>query len=680
MKDLEKRVAHVSDVQDLQGRLAALEVRCALQRHEGLHATASAATEPEKGESLGQWPLASSARHLSQTSKQEKQDREAFADWSQYLNPYNISFKPTMWHLMLESCASKYKDHVPGSTSEEREAVLLKCAATIGQTDEVFAILQKHPHLADQALAAAAFGNAAFTTLTGSEPNYFYITPLAERPRALANSKLDSRLEIVRRLFSQGASGNSTFIDQGIDLVRKKKLDMDKRMMRLVSWGSLRRWLLVEPLDEKVLQFDVLNYGFRSFLLYGKMVSSGFLVYPLAAMQYAMEHPLVLEETSSEGKTMLMEASSAPEPVPFQCLLEEAKVQQTFAQMSAKGENAAMLAAQAGFLNNSAELEELKVEKEMEDTHGVYHFQYMLLLVVGLHIAFAVVNLVCARGRTRHLLDFLMKIFILTACNTLIHYALVPGLLLRPDVLLQVSCNICLPCSWPIFALLAAAFSAFMLYDLQSAFADAKKGVVDNQTVTAVNIYQDPKVPISQCMQTFLLSSIFACVYYSAMVEPIEMTLFSRFFWACSLFVQYHISLNSFRPDSETSFTTISRWALRLDDSQATNHDLWVALLRQDSLSEAGEDASPRLRLSQAEVVLRFFMCDLLRKIEHQGTLFGPICSPIYPPPVPRDPSFSLSRLLLKPEVTCPTASIGSLSCTRSQSTWQPLGQRVTLR
>ena len=80
------------------------------------------------------------------------------------------------------------------------------------------------------------------------------------------------------------------------------------------------------------------------------------------------------------------------------------------------------------------------------------------------------------------------------------------------------------------------------------------------------------------------------------MTEPIGMTLFSRFFWACSLLVQYYISLNSFRPDSETSFTNISRWALRLDDSQATNHDLWVALLGQDPLSE-GEDASSRPRL-----------------------------------------------------------------------------------
>ena len=33
VKDLEKRVATVSDVQDLQSRLAALEVRCAIQHH-----------------------------------------------------------------------------------------------------------------------------------------------------------------------------------------------------------------------------------------------------------------------------------------------------------------------------------------------------------------------------------------------------------------------------------------------------------------------------------------------------------------------------------------------------------------------------------------------------------------------------------------------------------------------
>lgn len=610
MKDLEKRVATASDVQDLQKRLAALEVRRAMQH--------AAATEPEKDESLA-WP-SNSARHLSQT--QEKQDHEAFDDLSGYFHADNRTYKLYMQNAMASSCP---REAFPGSSSEEREAQLLTCAAIAGQKDEAFAVLRKHPHLADLALAAAAFGDVAFTTTNEDESSiYFSITSEA---RARAKSNLGSRLEIVRHLFTQGHSGNSTFIDQGIDLVRKKKVDIDKRMIRLVSWGSLRRWLLVEPLKVSQSQGAFgLTRGFEIFLNYRKMADplqhpTYSLVYPKAAMQYSMENPQVLEEKSSEGKTMLMEASlirstgDPDRPDPFHCLLAEAKVQQTpIDQMSTQGENAAMLAAQAGFSDNSGELEELKLEKEMEETSRVYHFQYMLLLVVGLHIAFAVMGLACHCGdtgdkqeRTDHVLDFLLKIFILTGCNALIHYALVPGLLLRPHMLLQVSCNLSLPCSWPIFALLAAAFSAFMINDLRSAFAEAKKGVVGSQTVTAVNCYQDPKVPISHCMQTFLLSSIFVCVYYTAMSEPIEMTLFSRFFWACSLFVQYYISLNSFRPDSKPSFTTISRWALRLDDSQATNHDLWAALLRQDPLSE-GEDASSRLRLSQAEVVLRFCM------------------------------------------------------------------------
>ena len=606
MKDLEKRVASVSDVQDLQRRLAALEVRCAMH-----HSTA--ATEPEKGESLA-WP-SKSARHLSQTEKQD----HAFDDLSQYFHIDNQTYKLYMQNAMSRSCP---REELPGSTSEEREAQLLTCAATVGHKDEAFAVLRKHPHLADLALAAAAFGDFAFTTMNEDEGSVYF--PIISEVRARAKSYLGNRLEIVRHLFTQGASGNSTLIDQGIDLVRKKKADIDKRMIRLVSWGSLRRWLLVEPLKVSGPQGAFgLARGFEIFLNYRKMADPVrnplySLVYPKAAMQYSMENPQVLEEKSSEGKTMLMEASLVRftgDPDPFQCLLAEAKVQQTpIDQMSTQGENAAMLAAQAGFSDASSELEELKVEKEMEETSRVYHFQYMLLLVVGLHIAFAVVGLACHCGdtgdkqeRTDHVLDFLLKIFILTGCNALIHYALVPGLLLQPHMLLQVSCNLSLPCSWPIFALLTAAFSAFMINDLRSAFAEAKKGVVGSQTVTAVNCYQDPKVPISHCMQTFLLSSIFVCVYYSAMSEPIEMTLFSRFFWACSLFVQYYISLNSFRPDSKPSFTTISRWALRLDDSQATNHDLWVALLRQDPLSE-GEDASSRRRRSQAEVVLRFCM------------------------------------------------------------------------
>ncbi|CAE7654598.1 unnamed protein product [Symbiodinium sp. CCMP2456] len=533
VKDLEKRVATVSDVQDLQSRLAALEVRCAMQHR----ATAAAATEPDKGE-LMPWPSSNSARHLSQT--QEKQDHEASDVLSRFFHTDNKTYKLRMRGAMAGAGMppSTWKT-LPGSTSEERDAQKLTCAATVGYKDEAFAVLQKHPQLADLALAAAAFGHVAFTNMDDYDPDSVTEAALkfeSAKVTRLAEDNLGSRLEIVRRLFThftQG-SGNATFMDQGLDLARKKKIDVDKRMMRLVSWGLLRRWLLVEPLDLSVTgggPFLADGFqNFQNFLTYRETWEMGpgeGLVYPKAAMQYSMENPQVLEEKSSEGKTMLMEASSVRfrhntgDTDPFKCLLAEAKLQETpIDQMSAKGETAAMLAAQAGLLDNSKELEELKVEKEIEDTSRVYHFQYMLLLVVGLHIAFAAVGLACSysdtgdkQERTGHLLDCLVKIVILTACNGLIHYALLPGLLLRPDVLLQVSCNLYLPSSWPIFALLAAAFSAFMINDLRSALAEAKKGVVGSQTVTAVNIYQDPKVPISHCLQTFVLSSIFvACI------------------------------------------------------------------------------------------------------------------------------------------------------------------------
>ncbi|CAE7797092.1 unnamed protein product [Symbiodinium sp. CCMP2592] len=403
VKDLEKRVASVSDVQDLQSRLAALEARCAKQHH------ATSAT-PEKREPLA-WP-SSSARHLSQT--QENQDHDAFDDGSRYLYTGNqtykydkwTTYKGEMWNAILMSCPI---EHLPGITLEEREAQQLICAATVGQKDEAFAALKKHPHLADLALAAAAFGDVAFIGID-KEGEIDYAFQHKAKVRARAESNLGSRLEIVRHLFTQGASGNSTFIDQGIDFARKNKVDIDKRMIRLVSWGSLRRWLLVKPL---ILSnsFDnaTLADGFEIFLNWRKMadpaavsapsLASYALVYPKAAMQYSTENPQVLEEKSSEDKTMLMEASSgnfAGDPDRFQCLLAEAKLRQTpIDQMSATGENAAMLAAEAGFLDHSKELEDLKAEKELEDTSGVYHFQYMLLLVVGLHLAFAVVGLQC---------------------------------------------------------------------------------------------------------------------------------------------------------------------------------------------------------------------------------------------------------------------------------------------
>ena len=209
-----------------------------------------------KGESLQgkkslAWPSSNSARHLSQT--QEKQDPEAFDDGSRYFLTGNqtskgdkwTEFKLAMFGPMRFSCPI---EHLPGKSLEEREAQQLTCAATVGHKDEAFAVLQKHPHLADQALAAAAFGVAAFTTMDEYEPGTNPYMAIMLKLAAIAESNLGSRLEIVRHLFTQGASGNSTFIEQGLDFVRRKKVSVDKRMMQLLSWGSLRRWLLFQPL------------------------------------------------------------------------------------------------------------------------------------------------------------------------------------------------------------------------------------------------------------------------------------------------------------------------------------------------------------------------------------------------------------------------------------------------
>jgi len=213
-------------------------------------------------------------------------------------------------------------------------------------------------------------------------------------------------------------------------------------------------------------------------------------------------------------------------------------------------------------------------------------------------------------ARYGHLEIFVDKTLILTGCNVAVNYAAAPEILGQISVMMEVPWNIEPTSSWPILCFLILVFVGFAFYDLVHSARMASDGPLPRE-VTAVNIYEDPKVPMSTCIQTFLLSGVFLGVYAGALLKPVQMTLFSRALWALSLFVQAYVTA-VFRQEelefgswSTARLASLGRWAVRLDD-QANQHGLWASLLSKAWLEEADSRAP---KLSRAEVYTRFFMC-----------------------------------------------------------------------
>lgn len=420
---------------------------------------------------------------------------------------------------------------------------------------------------------------------------------------------LDSRIEIVRRLFTEGASGNSSFLDVGFELAMKEVIQVEPALLRLLTWGTLRRWLVTG--DETKDNLWNLHVTLES-------IKHGLIEGPANVFQYAIDHPKFLNERSSDDRTLLMEAISLhscpkrgnkdPCEESFfrvKSLHEELGV--SFTAMDQGGKNAVMVGAQHGALDKAKSLQSAMLEEEMKKQPWIYHFNFMLSFVLVLHIALVLVTLLfdyCSGGWEWWLVrDFLMKTGLLTACNVLIQYLVVPEVLLNPKAMLEIYYNIHMPHSWPIFALLTAIFIVYTIYDLKDAVTLEQKDFAD-PSVQAVNVYQDPKVSILTCMHTFLLSCIFVCVYWNKVVGPVQMNLFTRFCWAFALFVQYYLS-SKFRssPKASKEFGYFGRWAVCLDDQCGNN--LWAVLLKKGKLEADGETAP---LLSQPEVLLRFFM------------------------------------------------------------------------
>ncbi|CAE7736503.1 unnamed protein product [Symbiodinium necroappetens] len=651
-KQLETRLAAQEErlAKDFEKRLAAHEDRLTRleQRYETGHSKRPSVTAEEPRSEMPKSPKTLPRRLQHHAADQPKKTiEENFDSFASYLRgqeaPAMLSAMPWVTCLLAVNTYGEFpsadKDmncnDISDLTDAEKATITY---SAIGFKAKLFAVLEKHHgdvRLHDLAVASAAFGIAVLPHFPPGVKSAMGLGNLLRPIEIAASSNLDDRLEIARHLLTQYSTGNLTFVGFGLEMVRKKVITVEPEMLRVVAWGTLRWWLIKPSADSDCDYANSAYYVQSGGLQSALRNMEGFAdlsksltnettfkeTYPAFAIQYAVEHPEVLDEKTSDGLTMMMEASKLRSckvnDLAFTGLLEAHEMlDMPINTMAEWGKDAAMLAEEAGYANRSAILEEKVLEKDLEDTPFVYHFPYMALLILGSHIVLFLVSMIFIFGHgsgsvTRatlatHGQDFVMKIVVFMACNALIMSSTAPALLLRPGSLLKVSCNLHVPSSWPIFFLLGVAFLVFVILDFRKANDLAQGQGPVAKTVTAENIYQDPKVPILTCLHTFVLSCVFVCVYWSALVQPIEMNLFSKFLWSCSLFVQYYIS-SKFKEESRIlSFASLSRWAVRLDDQE--NNELWAVLLRQSKMADGAVNGQIP-RLSRVEVLLRFAMC-----------------------------------------------------------------------
>ncbi|CAE7213443.1 DGA1 [Symbiodinium natans] len=292
-----------------------------------------------------------------------------------------------------------------------------------GNEERLFSVLEKHPDqdLKDLALASAAFGLPVVRRIIDDELDRAFF----EMQYAKEEWRLGSRKEIVRRLFTDGASGNSNFVDVGFKLAMKEELQVEPELLRLLTWGTLRRWLLPSLSTAKSNPFSSF-FGFQMALQQAKL-GHGIKGLPASVFQYAIDHPEFLDERSSEDRTLLMEASSLHscaepgkddppdnQPALARRLQEEDPCQLpyytvksmhealgvSFTAMDEVGKNAAMVAAQHGALDRAKGLQSAMLEEEMKKQPWIYHFPFMLSFVLVLHMALALVTLLfdCCSG------------------------------------------------------------------------------------------------------------------------------------------------------------------------------------------------------------------------------------------------------------------------------------------
>mmetsp|Transcript_44707 Transcript_44707/g.104161 ORF Transcript_44707/g.104161 Transcript_44707/m.104161 type:complete len:726 (+) Transcript_44707:76-2253(+) len=581
----------------------------------------------------------------------DSQDHE----WYQYLTGSETMRGDNSIGFFLYSSANLFKKLDPTFSSPHWLAnirqfgksprVNVQAVAQTGDKALLVEFLENHPGLVDVALASAAVGAAAYMPelggpaleMRGMRSYNAYYDGLAGDLASALEWNLDARKELVRDLFTRGASGNTTFMNQVFQKYLEEDIQIPEDMMHVLAWGQLRILLgLVKASGSLAPQNTSCNNftdalaalavtSLKSLSVRTKILPSLSDV-PPSLLDYIVKNPHILQERTSHGRTLLMEASvmqGCGEKGNWSDSRTFEVVKGLYAQLDEPvdavtdaGETASWLAGMEGYLNRSKELEESKASVEEKQTPLVFHFQNMFCLVFALHVGVGLANLLfglCRPGADptttlRKTSMFLVKVSILALVNVVIKYQ---GLLLywftQPVFFFHfvsvVSVNIDVMCSWKLFVVLLVLLLLFASQDFKKACT--MPHAASATKVKSTNMYEDPNVPFWRCLATFLLASLFLAVYASSVLILVKMTLFSRFFWSCSLLLQTYLCLEPNNTDEASSgqLSEILRWVVRWDGQG--NPDVWAALLQQSNLSISSEIAP---KLSKSEVCCRFFM------------------------------------------------------------------------
>ena len=108
----------------------------------------------------------------------------------------------------------------------------MKVFAFYGMNQELLAAIADGGD-AGLALSSAAFGPIALSDSSGMWVGAQSLT----RPMFL---KFHSRLDIVKRMFMQGAVGNRSFVNEGFKRARDKEIDVEPAMLMALAHGELR--------------------------------------------------------------------------------------------------------------------------------------------------------------------------------------------------------------------------------------------------------------------------------------------------------------------------------------------------------------------------------------------------------------------------------------------------------
>ncbi|CAE8725302.1 unnamed protein product [Polarella glacialis] len=144
--------------------------------------------------------------------------------------------------------------------------------ASHGKKDDLDRLLADNSGLDDIALASAAFGEYAL--LDCSTEYMFRHVDFGRRQEM--KLRIKERIDIVRSLFTNGTTGNITFINEGIAKFDNKEIDMDLEMVEVLAWGVLRADFNISEIqdgtqcgnvteDEAARRYAIKEFGFSGY-------------------------------------------------------------------------------------------------------------------------------------------------------------------------------------------------------------------------------------------------------------------------------------------------------------------------------------------------------------------------------------------------------------------------------